>query len=135
MPIPALVGVLAPVIGTLVDRLIPDKAEAERTKAQLEADLVKTANEVNLAQIEVNKTEAQHASVFVAGWRPGIGWVCVAGLTWAFIGAPVASWAAALYGIETKLPELQLDYLFELVMAMLGMAGLRSFEKLKGVAR
>lgn len=145
MPIPALVGVLAPIVGTLVDRLIPDKAEAERTKAQIEVELTRTANEINLAQIEVNKTEAAHRNVWVAGWRPGIGWVCAAGFAWVFLGAPVGAWLLALIqatnpdavGVlsEVPAPVIPIDYLFELTMAMLGMASLRTYEKLKGVAK
>lgn len=145
MPIPALASALIPIFGKVLDRLIPDKAEAERAKAELEADIMHTANAVNLAQIDVNKTEAQHRSVFVAGWRPAIGWVCAAGFMWVFLGAPVTTWLLALVqalnpgalGVVTAvpLPAVPLDYLFELTMAMLGMAGLRTYEKLKGVAK
>jgi roadblock/LC7 domain-containing protein len=119
----------------LVDRLIPDRAAAEKAKAEMEAALVKASNEAALAQVEVNKIEAGHSSVFVAGWRPAIGWVCAAGLAWAFVVAPVASWALMVLGIKAELPAIQFDHLFELVLAMLGIGGLRTFEKLRGVAR
>jgi hypothetical protein len=135
MPIPAIVTALLPALGTLVDRLIPDRAAAEEAKAEMEAELIRASNEAALAQVEVNKIEAGHSSVFVAGWRPSIGWVCAAGLAWAFVVAPVASWALMVLGIKAELPAIQFDHLFELVLAMLGIGGLRTFEKLRGVAR
>jgi hypothetical protein len=135
MPIPAIVTALVPALGTLVDRLIPDRAAAEKAKADVEAALVKASNEAALAQVEVNKIEAGHSSVFVAGWRPAIGWVCAAGLAWAFVVAPVASWALLVLGIKAELPAIQFDHLFELVLAMLGIGGLRTFEKMRGVPR
>ena len=135
MPIPAIVTALLPALGTLVDRLIPDKAAAEKAKAEMEQQLVTAANAAAMAQVEVNKVEAGHSSVFVAGWRPSIGWVCAAGLAWAFVVAPVASWALMVMGVKAELPAIQFDHLFELVLAMLGIGGLRTFEKLRGVAR
>ena len=133
--IPAILTALVPALGTLVDRLIPDRAAAERAKADMEAALVKAANDAALAQVEVNKIEAGHGSVFVAGWRPAIGWVCAAALAWAFIVAPIASWGMAVLGLRETLPAIGTDNLFELVLAMLGLGGLRTFEKLRGVAR
>ena len=133
--IPAILTALVPAIGILVDRLIPDRAAAERAKADMEAALVKAANDAALAQVEVNKIEAGHGSVFVAGWRPAIGWVCAAALAWAFIVAPIASWGMAVFGLRETLPAIGTDNLFELVLAMLGLGGLRTFEKLRGVAR
>jgi roadblock/LC7 domain-containing protein len=135
MPIPAIVTALLPALGTLVDRLIPDRAAAEKAKAEMEAELIRAGNEAAMAQVEVNKVEAGHSSVFVAGWRPSIGWVCAAGLAWAFVVAPVASWALMVLGVKAELPAIQFDHLFELVLAMLGIGGLRTFEKLRGVAR
>ena len=133
--IPAIITALVPALGTLVDRLIPDKAAAQRAKDEMEAALLKASNEAALAQVEVNKIEAGHSSVFVAGWRPAIGWVCAAALAWAFIVAPVATWGMAVFGVRETLPAIGTDNLFELVLAMLGLGGLRTFEKMRGVAR
>ncbi len=130
-----VITALLPALGTLIDRLIPDRAAAERAKAEMEQQLVTAANAAAMAQVEVNKVEAAHSSVFVAGWRPSIGWVCAAGLAWAFVLAPIASWALVVLGIKAELPAIHTDYLLELVLAMLGIGGLRTFEKLRGVAR
>lgn len=130
-----IVTALLPALGTLIDRLIPDRAAAEKAKAEMEQQLVTAANAAAMAQVEVNKVEAAHSSVFVAGWRPSIGWVCAAGLAWAFVLAPITSWALVVLGIKAELPAIHTDYLLELVLAMLGIGGLRTFEKLRGVAR
>jgi hypothetical protein len=135
MAIPMLAAALSPVIGTLVDRLIPDKHEAQRTKAEMEVALLEAANAVNLAQAEVNKMEAQHRSIFVAGWRPWIGWVCGAGFAWAFVLQPIAAWATAIWAPGTSLPELDTAPLFEMTLAMLGLGAMRSWEKSRGLTK
>ena len=87
-------------------------------------------------QATINMIEAQHRSVFVAGWRPFIGWVCRVGLAWAFVGHPVFEWAVAIFAPERGIvpPAIVTDHLLELVIAMLGMGALRTFEKSRGVA-
>jgi len=124
----------------LVDRLIPDKAAAQRAKDDMEAALVKASNEAALAQVEVNKIEAGHSSVFVAGWRPFIGWVCGVALALYYvpmfiIGMGLWVWACLEAGAMVPRPELGVAEIIGLVMAMLGLGGLRTFEKLHGVAR
>lgn len=130
--LPALIPLLTTVVGAIVDR-IPDPNERERKRAEIEAELVKQANALALAQAEQNKVEAAHGSVFVAGWRPFIGWVCGCALAWAFIVQPIAVWAAAIIAPGAQVPGIVTDNLFELVLAMLGLGGLRTFEKLRGV--
>lgn len=132
LPIAAILG---PAIGTLIDRLIPDKHEAQKAKLEMEARLLEAANQVNLQQIETNKIEAAHRSIFVAGWRPAIGWASALGFAWAFIGQPVAVWIMALSGADAPLPELDVAPLMEMTMAMLGLAGLRSWEKSRGLTK
>lgn len=134
-PLLALIPSLLPVLGEVLDRVIPDRAAAEKARVEMEAALLQAATAQAGQQAAINQAEAGHSSVFVAGWRPAIGWVCAAALAWAFIVAPVATWALAVLGIRETLPAIMTDNLFELVLAMLGLGGLRTFEKLKGVAR
>ena len=129
---------LMPLIGIaekIFDRVIPDKAAAEKAKL----DLLREASgqEFNLAleQIKVNMEEAKHPNVFVSGWRPAIGWTCAAGLFWNFLGYPIATWAATLWFQTFTPPALLSDNLLELTLGMLGLAGMRAWEKYKGVAR
>lgn len=120
---------LMPIASTLIDRLIPDKAEAGKAKLEMEKELIKAANEVNLEQIKTNQIEAGHRSIFVAGWRPFIGWTCGVGFLWAFLGAPIAEYVVVLAGYDVSLPELDTAPLLEMTFAMLGLAGMRSWEK------
>lgn len=127
-----------PIIGTAVDKLldlIPDpnqraKAEAEYRKAVLDATLAESRD-----QREINKAEAGHRSIFVAGWRPAIGWVCAAALAYQYIVRPFAAWGLAVWAPDAPaLPTLD-GMLWELVFGMLGMGTLRSVEKAKGVSK
>ena len=129
-----LASLVGPIVNKFVDR-IPDGNERARAKESLERDLVEAANSVMLAQTEINAAEAQHKSIFVAGWRPFIGWVCGVGIAWSMVVQPMAQWAMIAWGDGTELPTIDTSYLMELVTAMLGMSGLRTFEKMKGVAR
>ncbi len=133
--LPALIPVLTSGLGTLIDRLIPDEAGRERAKLEMEAKLLEAANAANIAQMEVNKTEAGHTSIFVAGWRPFIGWCCGLALGFQFVGFPLASWIAASVGKPLP-PAPTLDgMLWELIFGMLGIAGMRTFEKSRGLAK
>lgn len=132
-------NILQPLVGPLINKLvdrIPDPNKRAEAKEEFERDLMSAVMSAGEAQNKVNLAEAQHRSVFVAGWRPFIGWTCGVGIAWAFIGQPMATWFLyAFYPDVPPLPQLQSDALFQLVLAMLGMGGLRTFEKLKGVSR
>jgi hypothetical protein len=131
---PLLLGPIFEIVGKVIDRVIPDTAAAEKAKLDMLQEA--TRNEFNAAmeQVKVNLVEAAHPSIFVAGWRPAIGWICGLGLAWNFVGYPMVSWAASLWWPDFIPPELVADNLMELTLGMLGMAGLRSWEKYKGVA-
>lgn len=114
---------------TVVDKIWPDKSEQERQQMAAALSVIQ-------GQIDVNKNEATNASVFVAGWRPFIGWVCGSALAYTYIGYPLLVWIAAVWNPAFKPPVLGLDnMLYELLLGMLGLGGLRTFEKIKGVAR
>ena len=121
--------------GRLLDKIIPDKDAREKAQAELLRAAQDQDFQKAIAQIEVNKMEAQHTSLFVAGWRPAIGWICVIGLGYNFLLYPMMTWLVAVSGAEFTPPPLLSENLMELVMGMLGLGALRSFEKWKGVAR
>lgn len=125
---------IIPLIGSLIDKAIPDADAANKAKAELAMMQAKGDLDLMLGQIEINKAEAQHSSVFVSGWRPAVGWICAAALGYEFIAMPLFAWASLNFGWQSP-PHLVMDGLMELVLAMLGVAGLRTFEKYKGVAR
>lgn len=118
-------------IGNVLDGLFTSDEE----KLDKQALLARIAQQPALAQAEINKIEAAHRSLFVAGWRPFIGWVCGLGFLWAFIGHPLFEWAAALSGRAITAPHIVTDNMLELVLALLGLGALRTVEKLQGRAR
>jgi hypothetical protein len=133
-----MIGALAPLVGGIVNKFvdkIPDGNERARAKEQLEKELVDAANQVMLAQTRINEQEAKHQSIWVSGWRPAVGWLCVCGIGWAMVVQPIVQWVIILWGDGTELPSIDTSYLTELLMGLLGMSGLRTFEKMKNVAR
>ena len=133
-PLLALLPSLLPALTEVLDRVVPDKAAAVKAKLEMEARLLEAATTQASQQAEINKVEASHQSIFVSGWRPYIGWVCGMAIAWAFLLAPMLSWLLPVVGVVAVVPPLQTEFLLELVFAMLGLGGLRTFEKLKGVA-
>jgi hypothetical protein len=130
-----LIQALLPVASSVIDRVIPDKEAAEKAKREMQIELVNNINDIAKAQIEVNKTEAAHRNVFVAGWRPFIGWVCGAAFAYHFVLQPVFIFALAAYGVSLELPSFDMGALMTVLTGMLGLGGLRTFEKMKGAAK
>ena len=134
--IQALIPQIAPILGNVLDRFFPDKEKAAEAQRAIETALLENAAQINLAQIEVNKEEAQHRTIFVAGWRPFIGWVCGVALAWHFVGVPVTIFFIAWAGAEVpELPAFDMNSLMTVLMGMLGLGGLRTFEKMKGLTK
>lgn len=133
-------SILQPIIGPVINRildLIPNTNERARAKEDFERALLDATIEAQNAQAEINKIEAGHKSLFVAGWRPFIGWVCGVGVLWSFLLEPFLRWVAVVWAVKelSTLPSLDTGPLFSLVTALLGMGTLRTFEKIKGVSR
>ena len=119
---------IGPVTG-LLDKFIEDKDQ----KAQLAHDIAtmseKHALELSKAQIDLNKTEAAHKSLFVAGWRPATGWVCVLGFLVNFLISPLAA------GFGMDIPQADTSTMLPVLMGMLGLGGMRTFEKSQRISR
>lgn len=130
-----LLPAVTPIIDKLVD-LIPNSNDRAKAKEEFELALMNAVNQAARDQVEVNKIEAASSSLFVAGWRPFIGWVCGAAIAYTYIAYPILLWALALNSYETQnVPKLETDALYQLVLAMLGLGTMRTFEKVKGVNR
>lgn len=134
-----ILNILRPLIGPILDRLvdrIPDPNARAEAREQAESQLLSVFAEASRGQMEINKQEAAHKSLFVAGWRPSVGWACSLGLAWTFLLQPLVAYALAIYDPSIQPPPgVETDMLLELVVTMLGVSGLRTFEKLKGIAR
>ena len=113
---------------------LDDLFTSDEEKAQASLRLQEVLQKPHVLQAMANIEEAKHASVFVAGWRPAIGWVCAIGLGYQFLILPFAGLINAFYVLPAELPAIQAAELTTLVMALLGLGGLRTFEKSKGLA-
>ena len=125
---------IAPVTG-LLDKFIEDKDKKNAIAFELSTMAEKHAQELAKAQIEVNKTEAAHKSLFVSGWRPAVGWTCCLGLASNFLLIPMANFALALADSTIEVPVLDLSTMMPVLMGMLGLGAMRTAEKVKGVER
>ena len=129
-----LTSLIAPVSG-LLDKFIEDKDKKNALAHEIATMAQKHAQEIAKSQIEVNKTEAAHKSLFVAGWRPAVGWVCVMGMASNFLVIPVANFALAMASSTVVVPVLDLSQMMPVLMGMLGLGAMRTAEKVKGVQR
>lgn len=132
----AIGGILSPV-KDIIGEVVVDPNKRDQINLQLQqlgdqADQRLSAE--LLAQINVNNTEAQNKSLFVAGWRPFVGWVGGSGVAWCFVLSPFAGFVASLFGWQGTMPHLDSGQLMTLVLAMLGIGGMRTYEKINGVA-
>ena len=130
--IQALIG---PVTG-LLDKFIEDKDQKNKLAHEIATMAEKQMHEQVMAQLEVNKAEAQHRSIFVAGWRPFIGWTCGVALMAHFVLFPATDFIVAYMGYEIPpMPAFDMESLMTVLLGMLGLGGMRSFEKFKGVSK
>ena len=119
------------VAGKVLDKFVEDKD----LKTKLDFELRKAYSDANIAQIDVNKEQAKHPSMFVAGARPSIMWICAFGLGWQFVFLPIAVWYMAFTGQPVLLPDIAAEGLMSLTLALLGLGGMRTFEKKNGTHR
>ena len=118
-------------ISNILDKFVADKDLKQKLEHELKTEL----HRANMAQIEVNKVEAQHRTVFVAGWRPFTRWVCATALAYHFIIEPVLVFFLSWYGVEIQLPQFDMGSLLTVLMGMLGLGGLRTYEKKQGLTK
>ena len=111
------------------------KITKEELKFKLETFEAQNEQDLRLAQIKLNSEEAKHGSMFVAGWRPFLGWVCGLGFAMNFLVAPVGTFITNLAGYSIVFPQAELSTMMPVLLGMLGLGGMRTFEKIKYTAR
>lgn len=129
-----LASLVGPVTG-LLDKFIEDKDVKAKLAHDLSTMAERHAQELAQGQIQANVEAAKHPSMFVAGARPAIMWICALGLLTQFFVMPIAEWATAIWSPGTELPALNTGELMTLTLSLLGLGGLRSYEKSQGIAR
>lgn len=130
-----------PLIGKVIDKIFPDPSQAANAKLKMmemeqQGDFkeIDASLQRDIQQIALNKIEAGSENVFKSGWRPFIGWTCGVGFAYAVIVYPVLTWMAVVWNI-TPPPNLDSDLLFPVMLGLLGLGGMRSFEKFKGLTK
>ena len=131
MALTALIGPATKLLG----KFIEDKDKKNQLAHSIATMAEKHAQELAKGQIEVNKEQAKHPSIFVSGARPAIMWVCCLGLLWQFFIGPVLTWTTGIWFPDMVPPQLEVEGLITLVMSLLGHGAMRSFEKSKNIAR
>lgn len=145
MAIPIIGDLLGGLLGgvkDVVSEVVVDKdkrneieANLERLKIETEDKIEQRFHDAQIAQIEVNKEEAKSEKLFVAGWRPAVGWICALGLAWATVLQPLLSWVSTVsFGYNGNFPDIDSTLLIFVLGGILGIGGMRSFEKVKGVS-
>ena len=114
-------------VGDILDKFVADKDLKIKLSHELEKEIIS----LNKAQLEVNKVEAKHSNIFVSGWRPAIGWICGFSIGYHFILEPIIQYILIVNAIQFETPEFDFSQLSTIVMAMLGMSTLRTYEKTK----
>jgi len=129
-----MLGIVESVVGVagkVLDKFIEDKDLKTKLTHELKSQIVS----LDLAQAQANIEQAKHPSIFIAGARPAIMWICAFGLGWQFVFQPVAAWIIAVSGSDVLLPLFETEGLMPLTLSLLGLGGMRSFEKYKGIQR
>ena len=140
----AILGVIDGPLDRLLGRFFPNADDRQKAKLEMQATLIEQEGtlqakvlELQQAQIEVNKVEAAHASLFVAGWRPYVGWTCGFAMTWQYVLQPFAAFfltiAQGIWKFDVPpLPVLDNSQMITVLLGLLGLGGLRTYEKIKG---
>lgn len=121
------IGAVADLASNVINKIWPDKSEQERQQ-------LANAFAIVQGQLEINKEEAKNPSVFVSGWRPALGWVCGLACAWNWIGLKIALFVAAYNGVALNLQPADMGEMMPVLLGMLGLGGLRTLEKVNGVA-
>jgi hypothetical protein len=127
------IGEIADLASSIIGRIWPDKTQEEKDKAALELQAALQAAQAQSAQTDIDKVEAASNSIFVAGWRPFVGWVCGCGFGIQVLG-PLFEWLAALFGHPVKFPVMDASLVGSTLAALLGLGGMRSWDKKNGTA-
>lgn len=130
-----LVESLAQPVADLVGKFVEDKDQKAALAHEIATLADKQAQEQIIGQMEINKTEAQHPSMFVAGWRPAVGWVCALAMLFNFLLIPFINLGLDVGGLDIQLDLIDMETMMPVLFGMLGLGGMRTAEKIKKVER
>ena len=131
-----LLGKLVDPVSNILDKVVEDKDQKAKLAHEIATMAERHAQELARGQIETNKEEAKSRNIFIAGWRPFVGWTCGLALFWHFLGLPVTLFVTGWFDLQhPPLPEFDMQSLMTVLLGMLGLGGMRTFEKFKGVSK
>ena len=131
-----LLGKLVDPVSNILDKVVEDKDQKARLAHEIATMAERHAQELAKGQIDINKEEAKSRNIFIAGWRPFVGWTCGLALFWHFLGLPVNLFITGWFNLQhPPLPEFDMNSLMTVLLGMLGLGGMRSFEKFKGLTK
>jgi phenylpyruvate tautomerase PptA (4-oxalocrotonate tautomerase family) len=131
-----LLGKLVDPVSNILDKVVEDKDQKARLAHEIATMAERHAQELAKGQIDINKEEAKSRNIFIAGWRPFVGWTCGLALFWHFLGLPVTLFITGWFNLQhPPLPEFDMSSLMTVLLGMLGLGGMRSFEKFKGLTK
>ena len=129
-----LTALIGPVT-TILDKFIEDKDQKNKLAHEIATMADKQAHEIAKAQMDINKEEAKSRHWWSAGWRPACGWICTLAMGYHFIIQPFLLFFLALFGLKMEIPSFDMETLMTVLLGMLGLGGLRSFEKHKKLTK
>jgi hypothetical protein len=130
-------GVISSTIGPLFTRLIdliPDPAEKAKQAAIIQQQLLAADAQMIAQQNAINLAEASNTNLFVSGWRPGVGWVCVAALSWQTVLQPFLAFGLAAVGVSVNLPSMNSELVMSLLVPLLGLSAMKTYERVNSVS-
>ena len=131
-----LLGKLVDPVSNILDKVVEDKDQKARLAHEIATMAERHAQELAKGQIDINKEEAKSRNIFIAGWRPFVGWTCGLALFWHFLGLPVTLFVTGWFNLQhPPLPEFDMQSLMTVLLGMLGLGGMRTFEKFKGITK
>lgn len=131
-----LLGKLVDPVSNILEKVVEDKDQKAKLAHEIATMAERHAQELARGQIEINKEEAKSRNIFIAGWRPFVGWTCGLALFWHFLGLPVTLFVTGWFDLQhPPLPEFDMQSLMTVLLGMLGLGGMRTFEKFKGVTK
>ena len=130
-----LVSLLSTVAGPVIERFFPDKSKAQEFAQQLQLRMLDADVQTAVAQLEVNKTEAASTDPFVSRWRPFIGWVCGSAFACNYVFIPFLAATSTLVGHPVTIAPLEMGEIMPVLLGMLGLGGMRTYEKVAGATK
>lgn len=131
--IPIIATAIGELASSIIHKFFPDKSDQEKKELELQLQVLIAETDLAKGQLAVNTEEAKNDNLFVSGWRPAVGWICVASMAYSYVLQPLMVFLLTAFGNPLVLPALSNGDLMTILLGMLGIGGLRTYEKLKGV--